>query len=162
MPDDAPNPRPRRVDLGHGGTPSAAFFAAIPVYFLTVCAENRDSSPLLPAADGILAAARDFHGRGNWFLRLLLVMPDHVHLLASFPRTAVMSATVGNWKRYLARHDGIRWQRNFFDHRIRSAAELSEKWEYIRMNPVRKGLVESPDDWPHWTAFDPATGTRIR
>lgn len=131
------------------------------MFFLTVCTEKRADAPLLPLADGILAAARAFHERGNWFLRLILIMPDHVHLLASFPKTAVMSATFGNWKRFLSRHDGIRWQRIFFDHRIRNAAELSEKWDYIRMNPVRKGLVSSPDDWPHWLAFDPATGHRI-
>jgi hypothetical protein len=24
-----------------------------------------------------------------------------------------------------------------------------EKWEYVRQNPVRKGFVPSPDDWPY-------------
>lgn len=24
-----------------------------------------------------------------------------------------------------------------------------EKWEYVRLNPVREGLVNTPDEWPH-------------
>jgi putative transposase len=24
-----------------------------------------------------------------------------------------------------------------------------KKWEYVRQNPVRAGLVAEPDDWPH-------------
>jgi len=31
---------------------------------------------------------------------------------------------------------------------------LSEKWEYIRQNPVRAGLVSVPDDWPYQFQFN--------
>jgi hypothetical protein len=36
----------------------------------------------------------------------------------------------------------------FFDHLIRSSESYAEKWEYVRENPVRAGLVTSADDWP--------------
>ena len=40
------------------------------------------------------------------------------------------------------------WQRDFWDTQMRSRAHYDEKWAYGRMNPVRQGLVRSPDEWP--------------
>jgi REP element-mobilizing transposase RayT len=39
------------------------------------------------------------------------------------------------------------WQAGFFDHLLRSQESPSQKWEYVRYNPVRAGLVEKPEDW---------------
>jgi hypothetical protein len=36
----------------------------------------------------------------------------------------------------------------FFDHILRSSESYSEKWNYVRDNPVRAGLVANADDWP--------------
>ena len=41
------------------------------------------------------------------------------------------------------------WQKNFFDHRLRSEEEWEEKTHYIRQNPVRAGLVGSAEEWPY-------------
>jgi hypothetical protein len=41
------------------------------------------------------------------------------------------------------------WQREFFDHVLRSRESYSEKWNYIFDNPLRAGLVSSPDDWKY-------------
>ncbi len=41
------------------------------------------------------------------------------------------------------------WQRGFFDHVLRSNESYSQKWNYVRENPVRAGLVENADDWPY-------------
>ena len=40
------------------------------------------------------------------------------------------------------------WQRDCWDRQLRIGASYSEKWEYVRRNPVRADLVENPDDWP--------------
>jgi putative transposase len=40
------------------------------------------------------------------------------------------------------------WQRGFFDHIIRNSESYSEKWDYVRENPVRAGLVSIADAWP--------------
>ena len=39
------------------------------------------------------------------------------------------------------------WQKDFFDHLLRSNESYSAKWEYVRQNPVRAGLVKDADDW---------------
>jgi REP element-mobilizing transposase RayT len=75
-------------------------------------------------------------------------MPDHLHGLINFPPDKRMSDVVGQWKNYNNRHNGILWQDNYFDHRLRSDASLDEKASYIRQNPVVKGLCEKPNDWP--------------
>ncbi len=41
------------------------------------------------------------------------------------------------------------WQEGFFDHLLRSAESYSEKWEYVRLNPVRAGLCKEPEQWPY-------------
>jgi putative transposase len=51
----------------------------------------------------------------------------------------------------MTRELGIRqpvWQEEFFDHVLRSDESYSEKWDYVRQNPVRVGLVADADDWP--------------
>ncbi len=58
-----------------------------------------------------------------------------------------MSRTIGDWKRFHQRQNGVIWQANYFDHRIRSQAELDEKLAYIRSNPVVKGLCKTEADW---------------
>ena len=39
------------------------------------------------------------------------------------------------------------WQPGFFDHLMRSSESYTEKWNYVRQNPVRAGLVNNPDHW---------------
>ena len=60
-----------------------------------------------------------------------------------------MRHTVRAWKKYLASHARIAWQRDFFDHRLRSDESYQEKAYYIRMNPVHAGLVATPADWDY-------------
>ena len=40
------------------------------------------------------------------------------------------------------------WQPGFFDHIPRNTESYFEKWNYVRYNPVRAGLVAEPDLWP--------------
>ena len=41
------------------------------------------------------------------------------------------------------------WQRGFFDHLLRSDESYGQKWDYVRDNPVRAGLVANAQDWPY-------------
>ena len=42
---------------------------------------------------------------------------------------------------------GPLWQEESFDHVLRTDESFLEKQEYIRQNPVRAGLVTSPEDY---------------
>ena len=39
------------------------------------------------------------------------------------------------------------WQRDCWDRQLRTGESYAQKWEYVRNNPVRKGLVANADDW---------------
>jgi REP element-mobilizing transposase RayT len=82
-----------------------------------------------------------------WHCRLCLLMPDHLHAIIAFPREPGMKTLVTNWKKFVAVKFGVKWQRDFFDHRLRNHHQLHEKTEYILMNPVRNGLCERMEDW---------------
>ena len=101
-------------------------------------------------AQDLLAAARRYHESAKWWCELFVLMPDHLHAVLAFPRETGMAATIRNWKRGTARYQGVLWQENFFDHRLRSEKDRAETWHYIRRNPVAKGLCVDEDSWPWW------------
>ena len=139
---------PERQKLPHV-TPAWVKDGAL--YFITVCTQPRGVNQLCQPDNAVW-----IHGsflfreqRGDWWWHLLLLMPDHLHAIMSFPQTPGMLHTLGQWKRFAARERHIDWQRDFFDHRLRDDENLVEKAHYIRMNPVRAGLITQPEDWPH-------------
>ena len=44
------------------------------------------------------------------------------------------------------------WQRRFYDFNVCSARKRIEKLRYIHRNAVKRGLVETPDQW-RWSSF---------
>ena len=44
------------------------------------------------------------------------------------------------------------WQKRFYDFNVWSANKRVEKLRYIHRNPVKRGLVESPEQWA-WSSF---------
>ncbi len=62
---------------------------------------------------------------------------------------AEIKKLIRNWKHWTAQNFGFRWQRDFFEHRLRSDESLDAKAGYILENPVRAGLVAKPEDWPY-------------
>lgn len=85
-----------------------------------------------------------------------VIMPDHVHLFVAFPGHGI---TLPTWVQSLRNVIGKKllqlgihkphWQEGFFDHLLRSQESYSEKWEYVRMNPVRAKLCGAPEAWPY-------------
>jgi putative transposase len=76
-------------------------------------------------------------------------MPDHLHALLSFPPSGKpIRVVISKWKEWTAEAAGIRWQDDFFEHRLRHKESRRQKADYILENPVRKGLVSRAQDWP--------------
>ena len=97
----------------------------------------------------ILETARRYHVAERWYLQLLLLMPDHLHMLIAIDGDAALSDLIRDFKRITAKKANVRWQRNFFDHRLRHDESEDEKAEYIRQNPRRAGLIGSDAPWPY-------------
>lgn len=132
------------------------------VFFITLNCQERGIPQLTQpgTAKGLLDSMSFYQEMGKWHVSLALLMPDHLHALISF-NTAQglgMANLLGSWKRYTSRTFGIGWQRDFFDHRIRGDQDMTDKWDYIRENPVRAGLVDSFGNWPHVLRGDGTQG----
>jgi REP element-mobilizing transposase RayT len=164
MSDDAPE-RPK-VYHGFGGR----LYHDVPAWvredaIFHIRVRCQPACPLLtqPAlAKVLLDSVRFYHAKERWWVHLFLLMPDHWHALLSFGPPHPMSKTLGDWKGFHARRSGLLWQEGYFDHRLRNhLADLDAKHEYIRQNPVVKGLCARPEDWPwQWTAADMPLDTR--
>jgi REP element-mobilizing transposase RayT len=121
-------------------------------FFITICAGGRGSDDLVrgDCATSLLDVVRHRQESGAWWCRLFLVMPDHVHGLIRFPSPEhPMMGEIAAFKKFTARTLGIRWQRGFFDHRLRHDESEREKADYILRNPERAGLVAQWEQWPH-------------
>ena len=118
----------------------------------------------LPASARDIVLASCFHDhRKKYELYVVVVMPDHAHLIMTplideerskiYSLVQIMQAIKGASARAInqnMRRDGPVWQEESFDHIIRSAEGLDAKVDYILRNPVRRGLVK---DWQsyRWT-----------
>ncbi len=75
-------------------------------------------------------------------------MPDHLHALNSFSSDETVRQCWRDWKRYTAKQISVVWQRDVFEHRIRTDESGEEKVAYIRANPVCQKLVKEAKLWP--------------
>ncbi|CAN5466087.1 hypothetical protein BH20VER3_BH20VER3_08980 [soil metagenome] len=81
-----------------------------------------------------------------------VLMPDHLHLICAPLKEEVEIETwITFWKRQFRRIHGDpvrRFQSSGFHHRLRKQESYDQRWDYVRENPVRAGLVRQADDWP--------------
>jgi len=47
---------------------------------------------------------------------------------------------------------GLLWLPRYYDFNVWSEAKRIEKLRYLHRNPVKRGLVRSPEDWA-WSSF---------
>jgi putative transposase len=104
-----------------------------------------------------------------------VVMPEHVHLLLSEPErgdpSVVMQAVKQGFARRLLRQlrsasdsgqgklvgsavsaaDHV-WQHRFYDFVVFTEKKRVEKLRYMHRNPVKRGLVLEPQQWP-WSSY---------
>ena len=120
------------------------------VFHIRIRCESDSPVPLTDPglAEVLLDSVSFYEERQLWHVSIFLLMPDHLHALLSFPRDKSMSRVVGDWKRFHAAKSGVKWQKNYFDHRLRDDHQAEYKYQYILNNPVVKGLCATPGEWP--------------
>jgi len=83
-----------------------------------------------------------------------VVMPERVHLLLTEPANeplakALMALKISTSKRLSC---SPFWQARYYDFNVYSGSKQVEKLRYIHRNPVRRGLVERPEEWK-WSSY---------
>ena len=84
-----------------------------------------------------------------------VVMPEHVHLLLSEPKAAVLAEALHFLKLSFTKRLGAAgsfWQKRYYDRNVRDHREFVVKIGYIHRNPVKRGLVRSPEEWK-WSSY---------
>ena len=134
-------------------------------HFITFSCVRR--LPLLGSADARNCFVRILDEvRLRYAFRLIgyVVMPEHVHLLIGEPRIGDPSKAMQVLKQRVSialllnhRDGGSRtrdhfWQRRFYDFNAYSGRKISEKLNYMHMNPVKRNLVANLKDWP-WSSW---------
>ena len=98
-----------------------------------------------------------------------VVMPDHFHLLISEPQVGDPSKVLQVFKQRFAQrvlgrsrrkpnaepnlHQTVHvWEPRFYDFNVWSEHKRMEKLRYMHRNPVKRGLVDEPEQWA-WSSF---------
>ena len=99
---------------------------------------------------------------GHYSLNAFVVMPNHVHLLAtpaiSLPKLtkSLKGITAKRANQMLALTGSPFWQDESYDHLVRHDRELDKIRDYIEGNPVRAGLVREASKY-RWSSAGWAT-----
>ena len=94
-----------------------------------------------------------------WKVGRYVIMSDHIHFFCSpgsYP-THPFRKWVGFWKNRIVKNSGVRgfWQRDVWDTQLRRGESYSAKWQYVRENPVRAGLVDRSNEWAYQGELEP-------
>ena len=92
---------------------------------------------------------------GRFQLHDFVIMPDHLHLLMTLPSDMTIEKAMqlikGGFSYRLKKEYGFQgevWQRGFSEVRVNDRESWSHYREYIGQNPVKAGLVNSPQQYP--------------
>jgi putative transposase len=151
------------------------YYGAGYLHFITTSCYRR--MPLLAKPqhrDLLLEVLEGVRRRYRFVVVGYVVMPEHVHLLLSEPErgnpSKVMQAIKQGFARRLlgklrvacdppqeglwttALYDGHIWQARFYDFVVFTEKKRVEKLRYMHRNPVKRGLVLEPQQWP-WSSY---------
>jgi len=154
-----PSSKPYHPAKNHRLAPEL-YTVAGQVYFMTICAYLGQK----PFVRGdlnrlIIDTLREEQERQHCVVYAYCLMPDHLHFLVSpvehgisvlqFTDQFKGKATNRSWS---VGWRGKLWQPRYYDHIVRTDESVQAIAEYIIHNPVRRELVEQPDEWP-WSGM---------
>lgn len=110
------------------------------------------------AANCVIQGWRHFDGT-RYDLIAYVVMPTHVHVLIRTKSGQSLPKIVQSWKSHSGRRlkslfphacvKGEFWRREYWDRYIRDERHFWTAIDYIRQNPVKAGLANSPAEWSY-------------
>jgi putative transposase len=143
------------------------------LHFITFSCYQRQ--PFLSTANACRVFEETLKDVRRWYgvcIKGYVVMPEHVHLLLSEPERSSLRVVIQMLKQITAQKlrrtprgptlsaTGAEkggapkrfWQVRYYDFNVRTHKKQIEKLRYIHRNPVHRGLVEKPEEWP-WSSF---------
>ena len=127
------------------------------LHFLTFSCYRRQPFPASPGSGDLFELALE-QSRIRYGLYVVgyVVMPEHVHLLMTEPERGTPASAVQSIKQSVSRKliAGREhfWQARYYDFNVFTSKKRIEKLKYIHRNPVKRRLVERPEDWV-WSSY---------
>jgi len=146
--------KPERIRRKYHHLPRGAYIGEV---LLSITARIENGRPIFqnPAIVATFTTMLEESARNNACLvPVYCFMPDHLHVLIkgmtppadSWKVVLQFKQRTGYWFR---KHSHVDWQTDFFDRVIRHDVSLRKQVHYIINNPVRRGLVNNCEDYPH-------------
>jgi putative transposase len=133
-------------------------------YFFTVGLKRRGTDTLVARIDALRAAWAQTHAERPFRTHAVVVLPDHLHAIWTLPegdddfptrwrliksRFSRATGLTGRQSPSLvSKQERGLWQRRYWERGIRGVEDLEACMEYCRINPVKHGYVDRPEDWP--------------
>jgi putative transposase len=128
------------------------------LHFITFSCYRRQPKLGIPSARMVFERSLE-QTRRRYGLCVLgyVVMPEHVHLLVNEPQDGSLAIALQALKQSVSRTLALRarepfWQARYYDFNVWTAKKQTEKLKYLHRNPVTRGLVARPEDWP-WSSY---------
>jgi len=153
------------------------------LHFITFsCYERRPFLQTKRVKNIFVKILEEVRGRFGFRLMGYVLMPEHVHLLIdelpkALPARVIqvlkqrVSRILRGKKRRASGQLALRfpddladyrrfWQRRYFDFNVYREKKLREKLDYMHANPVKRGLVSHPREWPwsSWSFYERGEG----
>ena len=126
-------------------------------YFFTVTLRDLRSDLLVREIEALREAWRKAANRVPHAVIAAVVLPDHLHAVirmqdetADFPRLW-QDIKKGFTRRTSQPGAASAWQSRFWERTVRSEEELNACVDYVHINPLKHGLVNTLSEWPHST-----------
>ena len=147
-------------------------YGAHHLHFITCsCYHRLPSLKPARARDRFLSILEQARQRYRFVVVGYVVMPEHIHLLVSEPEVGSPSTVMQVVKQRTARAllpgrkrdprqrelfdeepRRVFWQARFYDFNVWTTKKRVEKLRYMHRNPVKRGLVGSPEQW-RWSSY---------
>jgi putative transposase len=125
------------------------------LHFATFSCYRRQAHLGTPAARDLFESALE-RTRSRYRFEVIgyVIMPEHVHLLVSEPPGELLAVGIQALKLSVGRRaqEDRFWQARYYDFNVFTDDKRVEKLEYMHWNPVRRGLVEKPEEW-RWSSY---------
>ena len=125
------------------------------LHFITFSCHNRSPYLNTPQSrtvceDSIEKARQKY----DFVIHGYVIMPEHVHLLINEPPGAPLATALKAIKVSVSKQSAQSpfWTSRYYNFNVYSERKRIEKLRYIHRNPVKRGLVEKPEDW-RWSSF---------
>jgi putative transposase len=137
------------------------------IFITCSCYHRQPQLGTAERCDLFLRILEEARHRYRFVVHGYVLMPEHFHLLIPEPEMGDPSVVMKVVKQRFARQlnpsrrrtsslgdaspDPV-WQKRFYDFNVWTESKRIGKLRYMHRNPVRRGLVESPEQWK-WSSF---------